>query len=113
MGISRRRDRDLWDLHDLLKRFALPDTLLEHTPDRLSGGQRHRVVLARAVAAAPDMLVCDESTASLDAATETHVLDALDDLRHRHATPVLLITHRHRVAARADRTLTLSEGQLR
>lgn len=113
LATARRRDRDRWDLHDLLKRFALPDTLLEHTPDRLSGGQRHRVVLARAVAAAPDMLVCDESTASLDAATETHVLDALDDLRHRHATPVLLITHRHRVAARADRTLTLSEGQLR
>lgn len=112
-ALTTRRRHDWWDLDELLKRFALPTALLDRTPAQLSGGQRHRVVLARAVATAPDVLVCDESTAALDVATEEQVINALDDLRHRHGTPVLLITHRHRVAARADRTLTLTEGQLR
>lgn len=114
LATARRRGRTHgWSLEGLLDRFALDADLLERTPDRLSGGQRHRLTLARAVAAAPAVLVCDESTASLDQATERQVLNALDDLRNRCGTPVLLITHQERVAARADRSLTLSEGQLR
>ncbi len=99
-------------LADITDRFALGPELLDRTPDRLSGGQRHRVALARAVAAAPAVLVCDESTASLDQDTEARVLDTLDGLR-RDGTAILLVTHSDRVAARADRVLTLHEGRLR
>lgn len=98
---------------DLLKRFAVGDELLDRTPDRLSGGQRHRVALARALAAAPHVLVCDETTAALDHATADLVLDALDEWRRTYGTPMVLITHADRVASRAGRVLTLTGGRLR
>ncbi|GAA2107098.1 ATP-binding cassette domain-containing protein [Streptomyces synnematoformans] len=97
---------------DLLDRFSLPAAVRDRTPQLLSGGQRHRVALARALAAAPAVLVCDETTASLDRASTGLVLDALDRLRHDAGVPVLLITHQDAVAARADRILTLAEGRL-
>ncbi|QOC93453.1 ABC transporter ATP-binding protein [Micromonospora craniellae] len=114
LAVAARRGRaPAWTLDEIADRFALPAELFGRTPDRLSGGQRHRVALARAVAAAPAMLVCDESTASLDHDTQAHVLDTLDALRHRDGTPIVLVTHSDRVAARVDRVLNLSEGQLR
>ncbi|MBO1752919.1 ABC transporter ATP-binding protein [Actinotalea sp. BY-33] len=102
-----------WGPEEVLDRFGLDPAHLERRPDQLSGGQRHRVALARAITAAPAVLLCDESTASLDPATEERVLEALDRYRRERGTPVLLITHRDRVASRADRALTLSEGTLR
>ena len=97
---------------DLLERFGLPSDVLDRTPERLSGGQRHRVLLARAIAAAPTVLVCDETTAALDHATVVRVLDALDLLRRDTGLAVLFITHQGSVVARADRVLTLSGGRL-
>ncbi|MFC6355926.1 ABC transporter ATP-binding protein [Luethyella okanaganae] len=102
-----------WSLDELLERFELHPQLLERTPDRLSGGQRHRVAIAGAIAAAPAVLLCDESTASLDTGTEQRILDTLDCHRRDCGTPILLITHRDRVTTRVDRILTLSEGHLR
>ncbi|WBB70907.1 ATP-binding cassette domain-containing protein [Micromonospora sp. WMMD812] len=113
LAVTARHGRTSgWTLEEVIERFALPAEVLDRTPDRLSGGQRHRVALARAVAATPTVLVCDESTASLDRDTEAHVLDTLDGLRRRDGTPVVLVTHSDRVAARTDRILTLSEGRL-
>ncbi|NLU79138.1 ABC transporter ATP-binding protein [Micromonospora sp. HNM0581] len=106
------RARATWSVEEIAERFALAPELLDRTPDRLSGGQRHRAALARAVAAVPTALVCDESTASLDRDTESRVLDSLDGLR-RDGTAVLLITHSDRVATRTDRILTIHQGHLR
>ncbi|MDG4799965.1 ATP-binding cassette domain-containing protein [Micromonospora sp. WMMD980] len=114
LAANPRRGRPAgWTLEEIVERFALAAEVLDRTPDRLSGGQRHRVALARAVAAAPAVLVCDESTASLDRDTEAHVLDTIDHLRRRDGTPVVLVTHSGHLAARADRVLTLADGQLR
>jgi peptide/nickel transport system ATP-binding protein len=114
LGAADRQGRPggTWSVEELADRFALAPELLDRTPERLSGGQRHRAALARAVAAAPAVVVCDESTASLDHDTETHVLETLDGLR-RDGTAILLVTHSDRVAARADRVLTIHEGRLR
>lgn len=97
---------------DLLDRFGLPPDVLDRTPERLSGGQRHRVLLARAIAAAPTVLVCDETTAALDHPTVARVLDALDLLRRHTGLAVLFITHQDSVVSRADRVLTLTGGRL-
>ncbi|WP_158079124.1 ATP-binding cassette domain-containing protein [Actinomadura sp. CNU-125] len=86
--------------------------MLDRTPDRLSGGQRHRIALARALAAVPAAVVCDETLASLDHATARLVLDALDAWRRATGSAVLLITHQDEVTARADRVLTLSGERL-
>jgi peptide/nickel transport system ATP-binding protein len=95
-----------------LSLVGLDHTVLDRTPDQLSGGERHRAVLARAVAASPAVLVCDETTAALDRRSTDHVLDALEHLRHATGLPVVVITHQDPVANRADRVLTLAEGQL-
>ncbi|TDC55950.1 ABC transporter ATP-binding protein [Actinomadura sp. KC345] len=96
----------------LLDGLGLAADVLDRTPDRLSGGQRHRVVLARALAAVPSAVVCDETLASLDHTTVRLVLDVLDAWRRATGSAVLLITHQDEVAARADRVLTLSGGRL-
>ncbi|MFV0527065.1 MAG: ABC transporter ATP-binding protein [Acidimicrobiales bacterium] len=112
-GAGDRPGRDGPSPVELLGRFGLSAEVLDRTPDRLSGGQRHRVLLARAMAAAPAVLVCDETTAALDPSTVTRVLDALETLRAATGLAVLFVTHQHAVTSRSDRVLTLEEGQLR
>ncbi|WP_433428401.1 ABC transporter ATP-binding protein [Nonomuraea sp. CA-141351] len=81
-------------------------------PGRLSGGQRQRVAVARAVAPGAAVLLADEITSALDAATATRLLDLLDRLR-ADGLAVLLATHDPDVAVCADRVLRLSAGALR
>ncbi|AOS63709.1 ABC transporter ATP-binding protein [Actinoalloteichus hymeniacidonis] len=97
---------------DLLAAVGLPPDVAERTPGQLSGGQRQRVNLIRALASCPEVLICDEVTASLDEATEAHVLDTLDGIRARLGLTVVLITHSDRVAAHASRSLHLAESRL-
>jgi ABC-type bacteriocin/lantibiotic exporter with double-glycine peptidase domain len=85
---------------------ALPqdyDTLLGQGGVDLSAGQKQRLGIARAVLRAPDILVLDESTSSLDLATERRVLDGL--LRHFSRTTIIAITHRASVVERMGRVI--------
>jgi ABC-type Mn2+/Zn2+ transport system ATPase subunit len=59
----------------------------------LSGGQQQRVLLARALAADPDVLVLDEPTAGMDAASEAGILEFLHDLNRTHGVTILIVTH--------------------
>ncbi|MEV4481658.1 ABC transporter ATP-binding protein [Micromonospora coxensis] len=95
----------------LLRQVDLDPALAGHRPGQLSGGQRQRVALARALAAGPDVLLADEITAALDAATAATVLDLLDRLRG-DGLAVLAATHDPAVAARADRVLALDDHHL-
>lgn len=95
----------------LLGAVGLPADTADRHPARLSGGQRQRVALARALAPGPAVLLADEPTAALDAATASAVLALLDDLRAT-GLGVLVATHDPAVAARADRCLRLTAGRL-
>ncbi|NJQ05534.1 ABC transporter ATP-binding protein [Streptomyces lonarensis] len=97
---------------ELLRAVALPAASAGRVPGELSGGERQRVNLARALAAAPQVLLCDEVTASLDPDTERRVLALLAELRTERDLAVLLITHSAAVAATADRVLELRHGLL-
>ena len=82
-------------------------------PHELSGGEKQRVLLAQAIAAQPDLLIADEPTASLDAATGQTILDLLLDLRARRGMAMLLISHSPELLARfGDRILTMRDGAL-
>ncbi len=85
---------------------------LRHRPNRLSGGERQRVAIARALVNAPDVLLADEPTGNLDAATGRHILDVFRTL-HAKGQTIVMVTHDEHIAAAADRRLRLEEGQLR
>jgi ABC-type multidrug transport system fused ATPase/permease subunit len=102
---------DLAGLHELVSR--LPDgwdTPVGEGGVRLSGGQRRRVALARAILRDASVLLLDEPTSGLDAASEQAVLDALD--RAAEGRTVLSVSHRLSLAARADRVVVLDGGHV-
>ena len=85
---------------------------LHHYPKLLSGGEQQRVALARAFAVAPALLLADEPTGNLDAATGAQIIDLLFAMNAEHGTTLLLVTHDESLAARCHRVLRLAEGRL-
>ena len=85
---------------------------LTHLPGQLSGGEQQRVALARAFAPEPSLLLADEPTGNLDAATGALVMDLLFELRERVGSTLLLITHDRSLAERCDRQVHLEDGQV-
>jgi putative ABC transport system ATP-binding protein len=85
---------------------------LTHRPAALSGGEQQRVGLARAMIARPRLLLADEPTGNLDQETGALVVELMFDLARRQGTAVVLITHDPSLAARADRMLTMTQGEL-
>ena len=83
-----------------------------HYPAQLSGGEQQRVALARASAPRPKILLADEPTGNLDAATGAQIMELLFSLRDRHGATLVLVTHAPDLAARCDRTLGLRDGLL-
>jgi putative ABC transport system ATP-binding protein len=84
---------------------------LYHTPTELSGGQIQRVAIARALVTNPTIILADEPTGNLDAASGVEVLGLFDEL-HAQGSTIVMITHDMDIAARADRQLRLEMGRL-
>lgn len=81
-----------------------------HYPSQMSGGEQQRTALARAAVARPAVLLADEPTGNLDAATGEIIMDLLFDLRDRHGSTLVLVTHSAELATRCDRTVSLKDG---
>ncbi len=79
-------------------------------PAQLSGGQQQRVAIARALIHEPRLLICDEPTASLDAASGHNVMELLRDVALAAERAVLVVTHDHRIFEFADRIHHMSDG---
>jgi len=89
-------------LHDV--GLADPDRVAKAYPFQLSGGMCQRVMIGIATALDPDVLVADEPTSALDVTIQAQILHQLDELRHRHGTTILLITHNFGVVADGGRS---------
>ena len=81
-----------------------------HTPSELSGGERQRVAIARAIVHGPRLLLADEPTGALDAASAALVLQLLDDLRTERKMTVIVVSHDPRLGGHADRLLVIEDG---
>lgn len=88
------------------------ETLLKRYPAQLSGGQQQRVAIGRALAARTPLLFADEPTGSLDEANAEQVMTLMLALVKETGGSLLMVTHSTLLAARLDRSLTLSQGQL-
>ena len=86
-------------------------TKKDRAPVRLSGGERQRVAIARALFSGPKLLLCDEPTGNLDAATGAGVIQLFNEL-HREGLTILAVTHEERMSSAARRVLRLKEGRL-
>lgn len=106
LNSERRRDIDR-----LLSRLGVADKARRY-PDELSGGQQQRVALARAVVHRPELLLADEPTGNLDAATGRVILDLLADLQKEFNMTVVMATHSEEAAARCADRVVLEDGRI-
>jgi putative ABC transport system ATP-binding protein len=83
-----------------------------HYPSQLSGGEQQRVAIARAFANEPPILLADEPTGNLDTNNGAHIFDLLLKLNHERKTTLVLVTHDHTLADKADRKISLRGGHI-
>lgn len=109
MGVGSRaarvRARELLALVGLEKR-------LDAYPSELSSGQKQRVAIARALAGDPEILMCDEPTAALDAENGLKAMELFCMLAHRQRRAVVIVTHDPRIVHLADRIVHIEDGRI-
>jgi putative ABC transport system ATP-binding protein len=108
-GMSRRRSEPAARL--CLQEVGLAD-FRDHRPDQLSGGQRQRVAIARALVTEPLIVIADEPTANLDAATGHQVIELMRILNRKQGVTFLFSTHDPRLLDSVDRLIRLVDGRL-
>jgi ABC-type lipoprotein export system ATPase subunit len=94
-----------------LERVGL-GTRAEHTPERLSMGERQRVAIARALVNEPRLLLADEPTGNLDSRRSSQTLELLRDICHERQMSTLLVTHDPQASELVDRVHSLKDGRL-
>lgn len=97
---------------ELLSRVGLRDRA-RHRPAEMSGGEKQRVGVARALASPARLILADEPTGNLDGATSKRVVDLLRRLAHDEGRAVVVVTHDPRLEELADRIVRIEDGQIR
>jgi putative ABC transport system ATP-binding protein len=118
-GLTARENVAL--VADIAAKPISPDEALElvglherrdHFPSQLSGGEQQRVAIARSIVKRPEILLCDEPTGALDAATGRLVLEVLERVNRDLGTSIAIVTHNAPIAQMADRVVTLADGRI-
>lgn len=98
---------------ELLEMVRLGAQYLDRRPGQLSGGEKQRVAVARAFAANPEIVLCDEITSALDVSVQAAVLGLLNDLKAKHGTAFLFVSHDLTIVrALSDRVAVLYQGRI-
>jgi putative ABC transport system ATP-binding protein len=108
-GLSRREADQR--ARAMLERVGL-GARVTHRPEEMSGGERQRIAIARALIFHPPILLADEPTGNLDSKTGEEILGLLDDLHREFNTTILMVTHNEAAAAHCDRILRLRDGSV-
>ncbi|WP_426007322.1 ABC transporter ATP-binding protein [Paenarthrobacter sp. NyZ202] len=104
---ARRRTQELLD------RVAMPKDTFKRYPHEFSGGQRQRIAIARALALAPRLIICDEPVSALDLTTQSRVLDLLIELQRETGVAYLFISHDLAVIRRiSHRVAVMRRGRI-
>jgi ABC-type lipoprotein export system ATPase subunit len=107
LGRRERRRR----AKELLALVGLPDRM-GHLPSQLSGGQRQKVAIARALANRPRLILADEPTGNLDTQSGTEIIGLLRRLNQELGTTVIIVTHDSTVAHQTERILIMRDGSI-
>jgi len=109
MNEKKREQRVL----ELLEKIELSDKYYDRYPPELSGGEKQRICIARALAAEPDLIICDEVTSALDQLVAEEILKLLQDLQNELRVSYLFITHDlATVKAIADEIVVMLQGRI-
>jgi lipoprotein-releasing system ATP-binding protein len=111
LGYLSKRKQIRAQATEILERVGLGHRL-SHRPAELSGGEIQRAAIARALCSSPEIVLADEPTGNLDAATGQGVLDLLRDLNRERGLTMILVTHDLQIAQQADRIVRLAEGRI-
>jgi ABC-type lipoprotein export system ATPase subunit len=106
-----RAEREEPRMRALLERVGLGDKLAKR-PHQLSGGEQQRVAIVRALANDPLLVLADEPTGNLDSRNANEVFQLLRALTREAGKAVIMVTHDHELAQRADRIITLKDGRI-
>lgn len=96
---------------ELLERVGLANKIGKY-PNRLSGGEKQRIAIARALIMQPKILLCDEPTGNLDEQTSTEILKLFKDLHQEEGITLIMVTHDRRIAEATQRVMVLHNGLL-
>ena len=100
-------------IQELLEQIELPISFMERFPAQLSGGEKQRICIARALAAEPDLIICDEVTSALDQLVAEGILELLQNLQNTLHVSYLFITHDlATVKAIADNIVVMYQGRI-
>jgi len=109
--VSERNGDVTTRARDLLNRVGLGERF-DHRPAQLSGGEKQRTALARALIMKPRLLLCDEPTGNLDQKSANVVADLLLEVLRDSDTSLIVVTHSPELAGRCPRKLELRDGRL-
>lgn len=97
--------------HEILKKLGL-EHRLNHRPPHLSGGEKQRAAIARALINNPELILADEPTGNLDEKTAAEIIKVLAEIPKTHESTLLIATHDQNILKIADRTLQISNGKI-